>query len=122
MYALPTFTHRYLHVAADAMGVPPHIYGSAMLAYDAMVNDHQNQSLVISGESGAGKTECMKLLLQFLTEKSRQLVCCAFDAAPHQSKRQQCFAQHFVDVRILALFEVWRSGCKSRSHKSRVSC
>ena len=53
-------------------GLPPHIYGSAVIAYESMVRDRTNQSLIISGESGAGKTECMKLLMQLLTEKSQQ--------------------------------------------------
>ena len=42
--------------------------------YESLVHEQQDQSLIISGESGAGKTECMKLLLQHLTEKSRLLV------------------------------------------------
>ena len=49
---------------------PPHIYAVSDLAYNNMLADRVNQSIVISGESGAGKTETMKLVLQYLAEVS----------------------------------------------------
>ena len=35
---------------------PPHIYALADNMYRNMVIDHENQCVIISGESGAGKT------------------------------------------------------------------
>ena len=44
----------------------PHVYATAEMAYTHMVTNTQSQSLLVAGESGAGKTECNKQLLNFL--------------------------------------------------------
>ncbi|KAK7232890.1 myosin [Aureococcus anophagefferens] len=51
-------------------GLPPHCYSIASMAHTALVRDRRSQAICISGESGAGKTESMKLMLQFLAEAS----------------------------------------------------
>ena len=45
----------------------PHIFGVAGKAYSALVTNRKNQCILISGESGAGKTESTKYVLQVLT-------------------------------------------------------
>ena len=45
----------------------PHIYAVAQNAFSSMVTMKQNQAVIISGESGAGKTESTKFILQYLT-------------------------------------------------------
>eukprot|EP00397_Hematodinium_sp_SG-2012_P001306 GEMP01001307.1.p1 GENE.GEMP01001307.1~~GEMP01001307.1.p1 ORF type:complete len:1636 (+),score=365.11 GEMP01001307.1:290-5197(+) len=50
---------------------PPHPYALADLAYRHLICDKKNQACVISGESGAGKTETAKILMSFLAERSR---------------------------------------------------
>nr|CAD7429069.1 unnamed protein product [Timema monikensis] len=45
---------------------PPHIFAVADAAYQALLHQRQNQAIVISGESGAGKTESANLLLKQL--------------------------------------------------------
>lgn len=54
---------------------PPHIFAVADMAYQAMIGVRgatpQSQCCVISGESGAGKTESAKLLISQLVELSR---------------------------------------------------
>ncbi|KRX49079.1 Myosin-VIIa [Trichinella murrelli] len=44
----------------------PHVFAVAENAYMQMMNDNQSYCIIISGESGAGKTETAKLVLQHL--------------------------------------------------------
>ncbi|XP_010601142.3 LOW QUALITY PROTEIN: myosin-IIIb [Loxodonta africana] len=46
---------------------PPHIFASADAAYQCMVTFSKDQCVVISGESGSGKTESAHLIVQHLT-------------------------------------------------------
>jgi len=51
----------------DMTLLPPHIFSTAQYAFTSMKRRLQNQSIIISGESGAGKTESTKLILRYLT-------------------------------------------------------
>ncbi|KAI6188456.1 Myosin and Myosin head and IQ calmodulin-binding region and Myosin tail domain containing protein [Aphelenchoides besseyi] len=45
--------------------MPPHLFAVSDLAYRNMINDHENQSMLITGESGAGKTENTKKVISY---------------------------------------------------------
>eukprot|EP00941_MAST-03F_sp_MAST-3F-sp1_P004877 g4877.t1 len=48
----------------------PHVFDIANHALNTLLLDKTNQAILISGESGAGKTECAKQCFSFLTESA----------------------------------------------------
>uniref|UniRef100_A0AAQ4RQN1 non-specific serine/threonine protein kinase n=1 Tax=Gasterosteus aculeatus aculeatus TaxID=481459 RepID=A0AAQ4RQN1_GASAC len=56
-----------MYIGAKRTANPPHIFAVADIAYQSMVSFNTDQCVVISGESGAGKTESAHLLVQQLT-------------------------------------------------------
>jgi len=68
---LPLYTPEVLDSYRNgSRGMPPHVFGIAVNAYNNMLSYSENQAVVCSGESGAGKSEATKLILQFLTDVS----------------------------------------------------
>ena len=75
---LPIYTPEVLDLyrAKGSRGQKPHVFGIADDAFRQMnANNGVSQSAIISGESGAGKTEATKLFLRYITE------CSALDGA-----------------------------------------
>eukprot|EP00004_Rigifila_ramosa_P022001 TRINITY_DN5934_c0_g1_i2.p1 TRINITY_DN5934_c0_g1~~TRINITY_DN5934_c0_g1_i2.p1 ORF type:complete len:872 (+),score=211.89 TRINITY_DN5934_c0_g1_i2:323-2617(+) len=62
-----TETLRRYHGAAFG-SLPAHVFAISEHAYFSLMSGRGNQSVVVSGESGAGKTESTKLLLKYLAE------------------------------------------------------
>ncbi len=60
----------HIQTTAGELSVP-HIYAISGAAYRGMV-EGKNQSIIISGESGAGKTEATKKCLQFFVEATKK--------------------------------------------------
>jgi myosin-5 len=52
--------------------VEPHVYETSALAYRGLAVEGQNQSILVSGESGAGKTETVKILMSHLASIQAQ--------------------------------------------------
>jgi myosin III len=55
---------------------PPHIFAIADFTYQEMIHNHLSQCIIISGESGSGKTESANFLLQQLTVLGRAPTKC----------------------------------------------
>ncbi|EPY53940.1 myosin-51 [Schizosaccharomyces cryophilus OY26] len=45
----------------------PHLYSIASSCYSALTNDDENQTIIVSGESGAGKTVAARYIMRYLT-------------------------------------------------------
>ncbi|XP_028300925.1 unconventional myosin-VIIa [Gouania willdenowi] len=71
---LPIYTNEHVHMYTDRrLGeLPPHVFALADSCFFNMKRSRKNQCCIISGESGAGKTESAKLMLQFLAAVSSQ--------------------------------------------------
>lgn len=59
--------HLETYRKGDIQNQMPHIYAVSQMAFKNMVSSKKNQAVIISGESGAGKTESTKFILQYLT-------------------------------------------------------
>ncbi|XP_047124730.1 unconventional myosin-IXa isoform X1 [Hydra vulgaris] len=66
----PKYVKAYQHKKLGEL--PPHVFAIADCAYDNMLKDRHDQCIVISGESGSGKTESTKLILHHLTALSHK--------------------------------------------------
>ncbi|KAG5440543.1 hypothetical protein PCK2_000368 [Pneumocystis canis] len=67
--SLPIYTDEYINIYRNSKrsNSKPHIYAITDLAFHNMLEMRENQSILITGESGAGKTENTKKVIQYLT-------------------------------------------------------
>ncbi|KAG0178217.1 hypothetical protein DFQ29_003789 [Apophysomyces sp. BC1021] len=65
---LPIYSDEYIQAYKGRRRgeMSPHIYAVADQAFHDMLHDKENQSILITGESGAGKTENTKIAIQYL--------------------------------------------------------
>ncbi|XP_061616853.1 unconventional myosin-IXAa isoform X3 [Phyllopteryx taeniolatus] len=71
---LPIYNPKYVKMYDNhSLGdLEPHIYAVADVAYHAMLQRQRNQCIVISGESGSGKTQSTNFLIHHLTALSQK--------------------------------------------------
>uniref|UniRef100_A0A8C4XVW3 Myosin X n=1 Tax=Gopherus evgoodei TaxID=1825980 RepID=A0A8C4XVW3_9SAUR len=81
--------------------IPPHIFAVANECYRCLWKRHDNQCVLISGESGAGKTESTKLILKFLSAMSQhslELSC---------KEKTSCVEQAILESRYYPNYEAF---------------
>eukprot|EP00002_Diphylleia_rotans_P027698 TRINITY_DN555_c0_g1_i1.p1 TRINITY_DN555_c0_g1~~TRINITY_DN555_c0_g1_i1.p1 ORF type:complete len:1667 (+),score=409.67 TRINITY_DN555_c0_g1_i1:54-5054(+) len=54
----------------DLTNAPPHLYKVAEEAYVRLIEEKQSQAILVSGESGAGKTESCKLMMKYIGQRA----------------------------------------------------
>jgi myosin heavy subunit len=75
----------------------PHIFAICAISYRNMKEYGRRQGIVISGESGAGKTESAKIAMNFLTSLSRQ-----GNANPDEEIKEDPDGEDDIGTKILA--------------------
>merc|ERR1712242_563319 len=67
-YPIYTATCVKLYLGKRRNEVPPHLWAITETAYRNMLTNSKNQSMLITGESGAGKTENTKKVIAYLAQ------------------------------------------------------
>uniref|UniRef100_A0A7S4RTN0 Myosin motor domain-containing protein n=1 Tax=Alexandrium monilatum TaxID=311494 RepID=A0A7S4RTN0_9DINO len=67
--------------SGQSLELPPHLFSVGAASYTAMLGDGKNQSIIISGESGAGKTEATKRILTYFANLQK-------NSAPQSARGQ----------------------------------
>ncbi|KAK2095961.1 hypothetical protein P7K49_024995 [Saguinus oedipus] len=85
---------------------PPHLYAVANAAYKAMKHRSRDTCIVISGESGAGKTEASKHIMQYIA------------AVTNPSQRAEVERVKDVLLKSTCVLEAFGNARTNRNHNS----
>ena len=88
---LPIYTNEYINMykGQSREETKPHIYAMADEAFRNLVDEGQNQSILVTGESGAGKTENTKKVIQYLAAVAHSDFPVKKGSQQHSSLSQQ---------------------------------
>uniref|UniRef100_A0A914WEW7 Myosin motor domain-containing protein n=1 Tax=Plectus sambesii TaxID=2011161 RepID=A0A914WEW7_9BILA len=96
---LPIYTDQVVQLYTGAQEhTPPHVFAIAQTAYSGILKGGGDQSILITGESGAGKTENTKKIIQYFTVvagggMSRMCKSATFNSALSSSSLEEQIAE-----------------------------
>ncbi|OQR83730.1 myosin-like protein, partial [Achlya hypogyna] len=93
---------------------PPHPYQVSESAYRQMRTVKKNQSIIISGESGSGKTETSKIILDYLTARS------SLDANQSPETNQDDM-EHALGDQLMETIPILESFGNAKTHRNHNS-
>lgn len=71
---VPIFSDQHIEMYKNAESLDnlqPHIFSIPKFVKQDLLKSGRSQSIIISGESGAGKTEATKLILKYFSHSTR---------------------------------------------------
>ncbi|EQC40781.1 hypothetical protein SDRG_01851 [Saprolegnia diclina VS20] len=94
---------------------PPHPYQVSESAYRQMRTVKKNQSIIISGESGSGKTETSKIILDYLTARS------GLEASAKTTRSKQVDFEHVLGDQLMETIPILESFGNAKTHRNHNS-
>ncbi|KAJ2618030.1 Myosin type-2 heavy chain 1 [Coemansia sp. RSA 1804] len=69
-HPMPLYTAEYMarYAKAQSTANDPHLFAIAENAYKGMVNNERNQTIIVYGESGSGKTTSAKYIMRYFAQ------------------------------------------------------
>ncbi|XP_073512668.1 myosin-10-like isoform X8 [Phyllobates terribilis] len=97
---LPIYTEQIVEMyrGKKRHEMPPHIYAISEAAYRSMLQDREDQSILCTGESGAGKTENTKKVIQYLAHVASSHKGRKDHAAPGELEHQLLQANPILEA------------------------
>ncbi|KFH42055.1 Myosin type-2 heavy chain-like protein [Hapsidospora chrysogenum ATCC 11550] len=109
---LPIYTNEYINMykGRSREDTKPHIFAMADEAFRNLVEEGRNQSILVTGESGAGKTENTKKVIQYLA-------AVAHPESSSRSRSQQSTLSQQI-LRANPILEAFGNAQTVRNHNS----
>ncbi|KAL2757794.1 hypothetical protein ACRALDRAFT_2040151 [Sodiomyces alcalophilus JCM 7366] len=109
---LPIYTNDYVNMykGRSREDTKPHIFAMADEAFRNLVEQGENQSILVTGESGAGKTENTKKVIQYLA-------AVAYQENPSKLRSQQSNLSQQI-LRANPILEAFGNAQTVRNHNS----